>query len=428
LALVEGRVRLFPSTYRLPCAIAILCLILGIAFPQLRAEPSEIPLTADSAAALAIKGNKELAAARFLVQEAEGRSRGAGLLPNPELEAEVAAGQDFEGRVVAGIMQRFPLTGRLRLERKLSDLDVQLARLEVREKEWQLTLAARKAFYELAAAREALAMSSRQAELAEAFTKTVAESVDAGFRSKLDLQEAKLAASNLQAKTESLRGLEMESSARLSEWLGMPADTWFILNQKLSLPKSVPASRLAGTRADLALAEMTVRSGETHVSLSKATIWDDVGVGVFVEGERFRDYPTGIEPEALAGLKLSIPLPLWQTGSGKISEQEATRKRMSARLESLRFAVQNQVLLTHRIMSLRFRSAFEFGTKILSTASEHIRDCDAAYARGEVDLQAVFRARDRLAEIELSDLEARKAYFLAYSEWLGALGETKPNP
>jgi len=344
------------------------------------------------------------------------------------LEAEVAAGQDFEGRVVAGIMQRFPLTGRLRLERKLSDLDVQLAGLEVQEKEWQLTLATRKAFYELAAAREALAISSRQAELAEAFAKTVAEGVDAGFRSKPDLQEAKLAASNLQAKAESLRGLEMQSSARLSEWLGLPADTNFILNQKLSLPKSVPASRPAGTRADLALAEMAVRSGETHVSLSKATTWDDVGVGVFVEGERFRDDPTGIEPEALAGLKLSIPLPLWQSGSGKVSEKEAARKRMSARLESLRFAVQNQILLTHRVMSLRFRSAFEFGAKILSTASEYILDCEAAYGRGEVDLQAVFRARDRLAEIELSDLEARKAYFLAYSEWLGALGETKPNP
>ncbi len=419
---------LFPSTYRLPCAITVFCLILATSFPQLRAEPSEIPLTADSAVASAIKGNKELAAARFLVQEAEGRSRGAGLLPNPELEAEVAAGQDFEGRVVAGIMQRFPLTGRLRLERKLSDLDVQLAGLEVQEKEWQLTLAARKAFYEFAAAREALAISSRQAELAEAFTKTVAEGVDAGFRSKLDLQEAKLAASNLQAKAESLRGLEMESSARLSEWLGLPADTNFILIQKLSLPKSVPASRPAGTRADLALAEMAVRSGETHVSLSKATTWDDVGVGVFVEGERFRDDPTGIEPEALAGLKLSIPLPLWQSGSGKVSEKEAARKRMSARLESLRFAVQNQILLTHRVMSLRFRSAFEFGAKILSTASEYILDCEAAYGRGEVDLQAVFRARDRFAEIELSDLEARKAYFLAYSEWLGALGETKPNP
>ena len=378
--------------------------------------------------ASALKGNMELAAARFLIQEAEGRARGAGILANPELEAEVAAGQDFEGRVVARIMQRFPLTGRLRLERKLSDMDVQMAGLEVREKEWQLTLAVRKAFYDLAAAREALEISRRQAELAEAFTKTVAGAVDAGFRSKLDLQEVELSASNLQAKAESLRGLEMESSARLSEWLGLPGDSDFILPLLPILPKSVPASRPAGTRAELALAELAVRSGEADVLLSKATSWDDVGAGVFVEGERFRDDPTGIEPEALVGLKLSIPLPLWQSGSGNVAEKEAARKRVSARLESLRFAVQNQILLSHRIMSLRFRSATEFGTKVLPTANDHVRECEAAYARGEVDLQAVFRARDRLAEVELSDLEARKAYFLAYSEWLGALGENKTNP
>jgi outer membrane protein TolC len=377
---------------------------------------------------MAIKGNKELSAARFLVQEAEGRAHGAGKLPNPELETEVAGGQDLEGRVIAGIMQKFPLTGRLRLERQLSDLDMRMAKLEVREKEWLLTLAVRKAFYELAAAREAVAISNRQAEWADAFTKSVAEGVDTGFRSKLDLQEAMLSASNLHAKADSLRVLEMESSARLNEWLGLPADAVVILSQNLSLPKSVPSPKPVGTRADLELAEMAVQTGETNISLSKATRWDDVGVGLFVEGERFRDDPTGIEPEALAGVKLTIPLPLWQNGSGRVAEKEAARQRLSARLDSLRFAVQNQVLTTYRVMSLRFRSASRLGEKVLSTANEHIRECEAAYGRGEVDLQAVFRARDRLAEVELSDLEARKAYFLAYSEWLGALGESKTNP
>lgn len=394
---------------------------------HLRAEQSPT-LTADSAVAMAIKGNKDLSAARFLMQEAEGRARGTGNLPNPELETEVAGGQDLEGRVIAGIMQRFPLTGRLRLERQLSDLDMQMARLEVREKEWLLTLAVRKAFYELAAAREAVAISNRQAEWADAFTKSVAEGVDTGFRSKLDLQEAMLSASNLHAKADSLRVLEMESSARLNEWHGLPADAVVILSQNLSLPKSVPSPKPAGKRADLELAEMAVQTGETNISLSKATRWDDVGVGLFVEGERFRDDPTGIEPEALAGVKLTIPLPLWQNGSGRVAEKEAARQRLSARLDSLRFAVQNQVLTTYRVMSLRFRSASQFGEKVLSTANGHIRDCEAAYARGEVDLQAVFRARDRLAEVELSDLEARKAYFLAYSEWLGALSESKTNP
>jgi cobalt-zinc-cadmium efflux system outer membrane protein len=379
-------------------------------------------LTAESSVAIAIKGNKELVAARFLVQEAEGRARGAGRLPNPELETEVAVGQDFEGRVMAGVLQRFPLTSRLRLERELSDWDVRIAGLEVGEKEWQLVVATRKAFYELVAAREAVAVSGRQADLAAAFTKSLAEGVDAGFRSKLDLQQAKLSESILHAKVEALRVLEVEASARLGECLGLAADAAFEVNESLALPSSIPEARTAGKRADLELAELLLRSGETSVSLSHASRWEDVGVGLFIEGERFRDEPTGIEPEALAGVKFQIPLPLWQNGSGKVAEKIASRDRLNARCESLRFHVQNQVLLKHRILALRFRSAAQYGENVLSAAREHIRESEAAYARGELDIQAVFRARERLGEIEFADIEARKSYFLAYADWMGALG------
>ena len=162
------------------CTVPILILFF-LSYMMAAQEP--MGLTAESSVAFALKGNKELVAARFLVQEAEGRARGAGRLPNPELETEVAGGRDFEGRVMVGVLQRFPLTGRLRFERELSGLDVRIAGLEVGEKEWQLAVATRKAFYEFVAAREAVAVSGRQADLAAAFTKSLAEGVETGFRS-----------------------------------------------------------------------------------------------------------------------------------------------------------------------------------------------------------------------------------------------------
>ena len=407
------------SSTKMKCIVPILILFF-LSYSMAAQEPMR--LTAESSVASAIKGNKDLVAARFLVQEAEGRARGAGRLPNPELETEVAVGRDFEGRVMAGVLQRFPLTGRLRLERELSDWDVRIAGLEVGEKEWQLAVATRKAFYEFVAAREAVAVSVRQEDLAAAFTKSLAEGVDAGFRSKLDLQQAKLSESTLHAKVGALRGLEMEASARLGECLGLKADVAFYANESLTLPRAIPEARPVAKRADLELAELLLRSGETSVSLSHASRWEDVGVGLFVEGERFRDEPTGVEPEAFAGVKFQIPLPLWQNGSGKVAEKIASRDRLNARCESLRFHVQNQVLLKHRILALRFRSATQYGDSVLSMAREHIRESEAAYARGEIDIQAVFRARERLGEIEFADIEARKAYFLAYADWMGALG------
>jgi len=97
---------------KMKCNVPILILFF-LSYAMAAQEP--LRLTVESSVAFALKGNKELVAARFLVQEAEGRARGVGRLPNPELETEVAGGRDFEGRVMAGVLQRFPLTGRLRL-------------------------------------------------------------------------------------------------------------------------------------------------------------------------------------------------------------------------------------------------------------------------------------------------------------------------
>jgi cobalt-zinc-cadmium efflux system outer membrane protein len=341
---------------------------------------------------------------------------------------EIAGGQDFEGRVMAGITQRFPLTARLRLERLLSDLDVKMADLEVQVAEWKLILAVRRSFYIAAAAHEAHAISLRQVNLADALAKSVAEGVNAGFRSELDLLEANLSASAMRAKSETFKGAEIEATGRLNELLARPADAPLIIGNPLNLPKSVPAAKAAGRRADSDLAELALRSGETDVALSKASQWEDVGVGIFIEGERFRDDPTGIEPETLAGLKVSVPLPFWQTGTGKAAEKEAVRVRLSAQCEALRFSIKNQILLAYRLVCFHFESASQFREKVVSSALESVRQCEAAYGRSEIEIHAVFRAYDRLSEVEMSALDARKGYFLAYADWLSALGTSPTHP
>ncbi len=385
-------------------------------------------LSVESAVDIAIRENRELATARLLVNEAMGRARRVGVLSNPELEMEVAGGQDFEGRVMAGITQRFPLTARLRLERQLSDLDVKMADLEVRVAEWKLVLAVRRAFYIAAAAHEAHAISLRQVNLADALAKSVAEGVNTGFRSELDLLEANLSASAMRAKSETLKGAEIEAAGRLNELLALPADAPLIINTPLNLPKSVPAAKIAGKRADADLAELALRSGETDVALSKASQWEDVGVGIFIEGERFRDDPTGIEPETLAGLKVSVPLPFWQTGTGKAAEKEAVRVRLSAQCEALRFSIKNQILLAYRLVCFHFESASQFREKVVSSARESVRQSEAAYGRSEIEIYAVFRAYDRLSEVEMSALDAKKSYFLACAEWLSSLGTSPTQP
>lgn len=383
---------------------------------------AEMAMTAESAGNLAKTQNPDLRAARALVVEAEARKRTTGRLANPELESEVAGGEDFEGRVAVGVTQRFPITSRLRLERELSALDVEKAKLEIQDKERLIALAARKAYYDLAAVRESIRITQRQTqasgELARQFTKSVAD----GLGSQLDAQQAELAAESSRAAEETLKVDEIEALARLNGLLGLPAGNQIATKESLELPRALPKQRPLGVRPDLLLADLAVKTGSTDVSLAKASRWDDFGVALFVEGERFRDEPEGIEPEALIGARFSIPLPFWQNGSGKVAEKQAAHERMNQQLEALQISVKNEIASTYQSMSIRYQAAERSGKKLVLSAKKQVADLEAAYGRAESDIQALFRARERLAEIELSALAARKNYFVTYSAWLASLG------
>ncbi|MEX1117364.1 MAG: TolC family protein [Terrimicrobiaceae bacterium] len=404
-----------------------LLIFVFVAIPTLSAH-AEISLTAEAAAKLAREKNPELVAARNLIEEAQARTFIVGRLANPELSAEIAGGQDFEGRVSVGITQRFPLTARLRLERELSAIDVEIARLEVRNRERQIEVAARSAFYELASARSSIAQARQQSALAQAFAETIAEGVPQGFGSQIDGGQAALEAETLRTAGESLRSLEADAAGQLNTLLGRSADAPIVIKDPLDLPKAMPAKRAVGVRADLLLAEAAVRSGATGVSLAKASRWDDVGVGVFIEGERFADEPEGIEPEALVGIQFSMPLPIWQNGSGKVAEKQAAQTRLAKKLEALRFSIRNEALAAHAILSARHRSAMDLTSKLVPAARKQVTDAEAAYARGEIDITTVFRTREKLVEIEANALESRKNYFVAYAEWIATLGEPSTQP
>ena len=382
----------------------------------------EQPLTAASAVRLALTHNPEMIAARQLIREAEARTRESGRLQNPELEAEIAGGQDSEGRLSVGITQRFPLTARLRLERNLSALAVHSARLEVRERERQLALAAREAHIELAAARDARAILQRQSQAAAEFAATLRQGARQGFTSPLETGEADIEAKALAASEASQQVAETEAAARLAGLTGLPFATRFSLPAPPPFPDHPPAPRPPGERPDLALAVLAVEAGRTGVSLARASRWDDVGVGVFVEGERFRDEPEGIEPEALIGLRLSIPLPVWQNGAGEVAEKEAARRRSEAQHEALRRNVTREVASTHRIMSIRHAAAANLRGTLLPEARRQVAEAEAAAARAEAPVQAVFRSRERLTRLELDTLQAVKNFHLAHAAWLTALG------
>ena len=80
----------------------------------------------------------------------------------------------------------------------------------------------------------------------------------------------------------------------------------------------------------------------------------------------------------------------------------------------------NEVAASATEVRARHVAARAIAAELLPAARAHLAATEAAYARGEIDSAPVFRARERLAEIERSDLAARLAYHRAAVRRLSA--------
>jgi len=384
----------------------------------------ELSLTEGRAVELALQNRPELQAARAVIAEAAARARASGRLQNPEFQSELGLGPVSDGKVELALMQRFPLTARLRRERELCALRIEMARLELAEQEWLLAAAVRRGVVRLAAAEAAVEEARHHESLATEFAESLKEQVARGLRSSLDEREANLTVEEHKQLTRQAELEVLEATGTLAVLLGLAEGEAESIRSgtTLSLPAAVPPARQVGNRPDLLLAERAVAAGEAEVALARASRWDDVGVGVFAEGERLAEDDGNFINEGLLGIRVSIPLPIWQNGKAEIEAGEAIEAQAQARLRALRLRAEAEAGKAYRVMKESLSAARLTETKLLRAARKQVEETEAAYARGEADLERLFRAREQLAGAEESAIAARLNYHFARLEWERAVG------
>ena len=386
------------------------------------------PLTPGAATRLALERNPGLAAARALVAEAEARASGLGRLPNPEFEGEFAAGSRERGRIGLGLTQRFPRAARLRLERKAAAETIALARLEIAAREAETAARVQQAVIDLAAARAGIALARNQAALAREFADAQTALATRGQLSSLDAAQARFAAREAELGSADLRAGEAAAAARLATDLGFEAEIALEVTADLALPPAPPPPGEPGRRADLALAEGALSVGEAELFLARAAGREDYAVGVFVEGEQERGDLGDRERDLLVGLRVSVPLPVRNVAAPAVAEKQAARRRLVLERDALALSARNEAAAAASALHARHAAALALADELLPAAREHLAATAAAQARGEAEMAQVFRARERLSEIERSDLAARHAYHLAAVRHLAATGRLLAQP
>jgi cobalt-zinc-cadmium efflux system outer membrane protein len=373
-----------------------------------------------------VRANPDLRAARFMIEEARGRSLGAGRRMNPELEVtgrRMTEGR--EGGFSVGLMQKFPVTARLRLEKAVSAAQLAAAESEVADKQRMLTAEAEIMAVKVLAIRQQSSIAAGQAALADKMAEVAAAKVAAG-EPAIEAGQMRLEARRLRSSIRRMRAEIVAMTESLKPMLGLGAGSALEITGSLPAARAPSSGQPGDSRPDIQAALHRVHAAGQSVDLAKARKWEDVSAGLMVDRSRTMDEPMGLEKETMIGVRFSIPLPFWNKNQGEVAEMAAMRSRAGMEVEALRLKAQGEVSSARKEMERLLPFLTENTGQLLPMAKRQIELVREAYGNNKASLQDVLRARDQLLMVEMDTVDALRDFHLARVRWKAALGTRLP--
>jgi len=390
---------------------------------------SEIRLTLHSAPGYAITHNHTLAAARFRIEEARARIQQAGRLANPTLELELNRNlRAPEGRIETGLVQSVPITARLRLERRVSQAELAAVEAEVRDAERRIAAEVGRSAVNLLALAAQSSLRERQLANTRELSGFTANRIATGEAAPVEASLIEFEAMQLQSELVQLRGQRADLVSGLRTLLGMDADTLPVITGRLPGIGGLPKRGVTpSARPDLAAAQRTAEAARLSTELARTGRWEDLSVGLNVSTERSEDVPEGFGNDTFAGVRFSLPLPFWNSNSGRIREAAAAAMRAGKEVDALEGSIQAEGISARAAMAILAEAVTALDDELLPQASQIEEQLRASYASGQTSLAEVLRAKDRRLLMERQRVDALRDYHLARIRLAAAMGQTIPH-
>lgn len=391
-----------------------------------------LPALADSAVVVSLASvggrirsqNPDLAAARLRIQEALGRMNQSGRLANPELATSIEHNPRFrEGKIEVGFSQRFPVTGRLQLEKDVSLTELRSSEAEVREVERQLIGQAREAVVKILATRQRRELLREQSGVSTGFAKFLSEIAAKGEGSPLDAGQAKLEAASLAMEMRQLDAGETALIGGLKPLLGMHPGESLSVGGNLPEPAVPGIAADPSRRPDFQAAKLDALAAAQSVALEQSRRYEDWEGGVFTGVERTEDAPEGYKSEAIVGVQLKVPLPLWNKNEGAIQEAQAKQERKEKEAVALSSNIRLEAEAARAEMEEWAKMIREINETLLPLADEQSTFAETTFRNGQGEIQSVLRSREKRLQLAAARLDALREFHLARVRHETALGK-----
>jgi len=380
-------------------------------------------LTVDAAVQIALLNNPALQATFEDLGIAQADLVQAGLLKNPVFflssrfpisggatDLELAVAQDFVDVLL------------LPLRKKVAAATFEASRQRVISAVIDLAGETRCAFYSLQGAQQMLEMRQSIRAAAAAALDAARKLREAGNTRELDLANQQSLEEQAELEAESADAEARESRQRLTLLMGIVDDEGWIVSSRLP---ELPSTEIADAatlersaiahRADLIAAGAEVRSAASQFKLVKPfSLFTDATVGV--DGEQ--------DPHGgwVVGPTVQIPIPLFDTGSAKVSRAEGAWRQAIRRYASLSLRVRGEVrsaLL--RLHAARIR-ATRFRTRILPLRGRIVVQTQLQYNAMQVGIFELLQSRQMQIDAGREYIQSLLEYWIARTDLEKATG------
>lgn len=383
-------------------------------------------LTLDRAVDLALERNYEIRSARSRVVEAGGRLKhDSRLVPsNPELEFSTAdrnpagperSSTDFGIR----LSQELWIGGQGGLKRRAARSRLDGARAAADFLEITVAARTRSAFLDLLVARRSVETAQRTVEVTTNIMETAQARLDSGEATQMEANTAEIGLGRARSELAAAEAEHNLARSRLAELMAVELpDPTSLKGQFETRPLNLPPRRqllnqVAQRRQDLAAAAAEVAAAQQELKLSRRQLIPNLTVFGFYEEE---------ENAEIAGVGLSLPLPVLHRYSGERTEAGARLEQAGIERDALLLRIRLEVdraVADYRAARRRVEAITE---RVLRSAEQNVELTYEAFRAGQVGVAAIASSQETLLQARRDYLEAQRALVRAAGDLERASG------
>ena len=393
-----------------------------LALPLLAAEPNPpAPVTLDALVAQALAENPELKFYEAEIAAAKGERKAAGTWANPEIAGElgrkrVRGDVATEGTAWAvSVQQTFEWPGRISLRKAIADRQVQLADAGLDQFRAALAAEVRKRAFALFTAQRRAEATREVSGRGEELVATLVQREPAGVTPLLETRAIEASVIKLR-RTASEAAQEAQSALYgLNQLRGLPIQMPLVIadvTQNFADLASVEELIRRAVRGNFELRQREIELAQQgfKVRLSENEAWPSVTVGPQFSREKAAD------KETVAGVGMSLPLPLWNRNTGNIEAAKARELQAQTSLRLSQREVERKIREQAAAYELHRTEMARWNPKVAEQLREAAALADRHYRLGAVPLATYL-------EVQSSYLEALEAIYATQADALNAQAE-----